>query len=249
MKRKLTMLNVLLQGSAIAFLLLMPACQKGSESVPGQPEYDDILANAGEIHNQLIAYYYANREVTSPTPGTMFNELMELSFQYLASQGYREGSLREARMQVEQKYAPSPLKGAGGHGFNTDPDSFTDQLNATGLFSAQFVEEIAAMLEYAKTKKDRKEVRAYVNGVFAGIWFDRKKDREAQQLFVDIFNGSYTYWESVDQPSLKGVQLKPSSWVIINDGIGGILGSVFGPIGSIVTATVFSVGTNEEIKD
>jgi len=42
--------------------------------------------------------------------------------------------------------------------------------------------------------------------------------------------------------------LKDTSKVLINDGIGGLLGLVFGAPGSIITAAVFSVGTNEEIK-
>lgn len=237
-----------IQGAALAFLLLLPACQQGNESLPGQPEYDDILSNAGEIHNQLIAYYYANRKGTCPTREMMFDELMELSFRYLVTQGYEEASLREARMQVEQQYGPSSLKGAGDQGFSTDPSTFIDQLTATGLFSRDFLQEIEKILEFAEQKDDRKEVRKYVNRAFAGIPFDRKNDRDAQQLFIDIFNGSYEFWNSGNQGSLKGAKLKPSSWVIINDGIGGILGMVFGPVGSIVTATVFSVGTNEEIK-
>jgi hypothetical protein len=43
--------------------------------------------------------------------------------------------------------------------------------------------------------------------------------------------------------------MKKSSWVIINDGIGGVLGTIFGPVGTVVVATAFSVGTNEEIKN
>jgi len=249
MKRKITKVKVLLQGAALAFLLLVPACQQAPEYVPVQPEYDDILANAGEIHNQMIAHYYAHRTASSPTPELMFRELMDLSFRYLAAQGYGETSLRDARARVEQAYAPSPLKGTGGQGFSTDPDTFADQLNATGLFSKQFVKEIDKLLSLAKKKNDGNEIRKYVNGVFAGVQFDREKDREAQRLFIDIFNGSCEYWDRHNASSLKGTQLKPSSWVIINDGIGGILGMVFGPVGSIVTATVFSVGTNEEIKD
>lgn len=249
MKRKLTVLHVIMQCSALAFLILLPACQKGPDPVTGTQEHDDLLANAGEVHNQMIAYYYANRTSTAPSPEMMFSELMDLSFEYLASQGYGEASLTDARMQVEEKYGSSPLKGSGGQGFCIDPDTYEAQLNATGLFSGEFIDEISEILHLAKKNKERKEIRNHVNHVFAGIGFDRKEDREAQQLFINIFNGSYEYWEAVSQSTLKGIQLKPSSWVIINDGIGGILGSIFGPIGSIVTATVFSVGTNEEIKD
>ena len=248
MKRKFNQSNRLLLGSALAFLLLLNACQQGPDPLPGQPVYDDVLENAGEIHNQLIAYYYANRTCSSPSPEILFDELMELSFQYLVSQGYRESSLMDAKVQIAQTYGPSPLKGAGGNGFSTDPATFISQLEETGLFSREFLEEMDNMLKFAGKKEERKEIKKYVNHQFASILFDRETDRDAQQLFINIFNGSYEYWESVDQGSLKGTHLKPSSWVIINDGIGGILGMVFGPVGSIVTATVFSVGTNEEIR-
>ncbi len=53
----------------------------------------------------------------------------------------------------------------------------------------------------------------------------------------------------MDVSQLRSTNFKESNWVIINDGIGGILGSIFGPIGAIVVGTAFSVGTNEEINN
>jgi len=67
-------------------------------------------------------------------------------------------------------------------------------------------------------------------------------------LFTSIFNSSFSYWTNVDNTNLKSALINDSSWVIINDGIGGVIGSIFGPIGSIITATIWSVATNEEIK-
>ena len=41
----------------------------------------------------------------------------------------------------------------------------------------------------------------------------------------------------------------PTTWVAINDGIGGLMGSVFGGVGAVILGTIFSAGTNENIKN
>jgi len=88
----------------------------------------------------------------------------------------------------------------------------------------------------------------YVNSNFAYLVFENKHDQQGQMLFTNIFNASYEYWTKEYNSNLKGLKLKDTSKVLINDGIGGLLGLVFGAPGSIITAAVFSVGTNEEIK-
>jgi hypothetical protein len=230
------------------FMLLFTACQQGLNPLPEDPDQDDILANAGEIHNKMIAYYYENRVEKTPTMEAMLDEIMGLSFDYLATLGYDAASTTDVKLQLKERYCNSNLKNTDGQGFSIDPATFIAQISATGLYSEHFHKAIDEILKQASLKDDRKVIRKYVNSDFINIQFKRKQDQEAQQLFAKIFNGSYEFWESYEESDLKGVQLKKSSWVIINDGIGGILGSVFGPIGSIVTATVFSVGTNEEIN-
>lgn len=248
MKNNSTLPHMPVTGLVISLALLLAACQKGPGSLPESSENVEMIADPGEIHNRMVGYYYAHRSVPEPGPETMFEEVMELSFRFLAGEGYDQVSLQEIRREVEEQYAPTPLKGSGKQGFCTDPSTFAEQLTATGLYSAGFIGEIQEILDLAEKKKGKQEIRDYVNHTFSGVPFNEPKDREAQQLFIDIFNGSYAYWGKREQGSLKGIQLKDSSWVIINDGIGGILGLVFGPVGSIVTATVFSVGTNEELK-
>jgi hypothetical protein len=229
-------------------MMLFAACQQGLNPLPEEQEQDQILANAGEIHNKMIAYYYEKRTEKTPTMEVMLDEIMGLSFDYLVTLGCDAASTSDVKLQLKERYCSSDLKNTDGRGFSIDPATFIAQISATGLYSEHFQKEIGEILKRASEKDDRKVIRKYVNSDFINIQFERKQDREAQQLFTKIFNGSYEFWESYEESHLKGVELKKSSWVIINDGIGGILGSVFGPIGSIVTATVFSVGTNEEIN-
>jgi hypothetical protein len=240
--------TIALTGIVLLGMLLFSGCQQGINDPSDDPGEDRLFANAGEIHNQMIAYYYANRTETL-SGGTMpVDELVDLSFDYLATLGYDASATSDIKSQLKRKFSGSSLKFSDHRGFSTDPSTFIPQLESTGLYSEQFLEEIDAILQLAHQHKGKKAIREYVNAEFRGFGFATERDTEAQQLFINIFNGSYQYWEASGDSGLKSTLLKDSSWVIINDGIGGILGSIFGPIGSIVTATVFSVGTNEEIK-
>lgn len=65
-------------------------------------------------------------------------------------------------------------------------------------------------------------------------------DAESVQLVLSIFRHSKDHWEDT------GVQkLKPGTWVIIADGIGGLIGSSGGPGGAIVLGAAVSALTNE----
>lgn len=248
MKKMLKIKSYLVSGFFLSFLFLFPACQQESNSLPDQHDESDILTNAGELHNRMIAYYYSHRSVKDPSWEGIFKELLDLSSEYLVNMGYDFASIGETRMKLERDLGPSFLKSTSDRGFSLDPATFISQLTSTGLYSGRFVGEIDKILKLARKKDDKKVIRQYVNTEFSGVKFQEEKDREAQQLFISVFNGSYEYWESYYQSHLKGALLKDSSWVIINDGIGGILGSIFGPLGSIICATVFSVGTNEELQ-
>ena len=239
---------IVLAGAALLGALAFFACQQTVNQVSDEPDPDRLLANAGELHNRMIGYYYSNKTAEMAMGTVFLEELIDLSFEYLATLGYDAATTGGINAQLKLKFPGSSLKSSDHQGFSTDPSTFIPQLEATGLYSRAFLDEIDAILQMAHQHKGRKAIRNYVNSEFRGTGFDSEQDLEAQQLFIDIFNGSYQYWERSGNSNLKGALLDKSSWVIINDGIGGILGSIFGPIGSIVTATVFSVGTNEEIK-
>ncbi len=247
MKTKIRLGNSPLLGFGLCVLMALAACQQEMNPVTEQIMADQLFSDAGRIHNEMIAYYYTNRMGEVATEGGNLDELLELSWKYLDENGYDARYTNETRLLIEEKLSASELKSATGNHFSIDTASFITQLATTGSYSKQFQKEVKKILSLAHRQDVREVVKQYVNSTFSGIKFHKKDDTKGQQLFVSIFNGSYDFWENYEGSDLKSANMRQSSWVIINDGIGGILGSIFGPVGSIVTATAFSVGTNEDI--
>jgi hypothetical protein len=248
MKSTLKLECARLSGIMLTLLMLFSSCEHETVSPQFPVEDEDILTKAGELHNQMAAYYYAHRKNQETTPVGMFEEMLDLSSTYMISVGYNSTSIEQVRRAIQANFSPGLVKSTSEEKFSLDPGTFIPQLRATGLYSESFLEAIDEILNLGENQAGRQAIRRYVNTVFNGIRFAHQKDREAQQLFVKIFNSSYQFWESYDSSYLKGTLLRESSWVIINDGIGGLLGLVFGPAGSIITGTIFSLGTNEEIN-
>ena len=245
MKTKMIFLSKSLLGTALCSLIFMAACQQEMNPPAEQVEKEDLLANAGKIHNEMISYYYNNRLGGDLSPDEKYAEILDLSWEYLDHNGYDSHYTLETRLFLEDEINMSSLKSVTGDGISIDSESFISQLSETGIYSKHFQKEVKKILSLAHKNDDRKIIKGYVNSTFSGIEFDEDDDTAGQQLFVNIFNASYDFWESMNASHLKSTCLKLSSWVIINDGIGGVLGSIFGPVGSIVTATAFSVATNE----
>lgn len=249
MKTKMIFLSKSLLGIALCIVIFMAACQKETSPVAEQVETKDILANAGKLHNEMITYYYNNRLGGELSSEEKFAELLALSWEYLDHNGYDSQYTQEIRLLLEEKISATTLKSVTGEDYSIDSEKLISQLSETGMYSKQFLKEVKKILSLAHKHDDRKTIKAYVNSTFSGLEFDEENDITGQQLFVNIFNGSYDFWESMDESQLKSTYIKDSSWVLINDAIGGVLGSIFGPIGAIVVGTAFSVGTNEEINN
>ncbi|MCK5342353.1 MAG: hypothetical protein KAR20_03065 [Candidatus Heimdallarchaeota archaeon] len=245
MKTKMISLSKSLLGTALCSLIFMAACQQEMNPQAEQVEKEDLLSNAGKIHNEMISYYYNNRLGGDLSPDEKYAEILDLSWEYLDHNGYDSHYTLETRLFLEDEINMSSLKSVTGDGISIDSESFISQLSETGIYSKHFQKEVKKILSLAHKNDDRKIIKGYVNSTFSGIEFDEDDDTAWQQLFVNIFNASYDFWESMNSSHLKSTYLKLSSWVIINDGIGGVLGSIFGPVGSIVCATALSVATNE----
>ena len=254
MRPKKNVLEKSLLGMALCAMIFIVACQQEMTPVPDQIERDEIvsnneiLSNAGKIHNEMISYYYINRLEEDASVEIKISELLDLSWEYLDKNGYDSETTMETRLLIEEKINMSSLKSVTDGNYSVDESNFISQLSETSMYSHHFLEEINKILTLAHNHNDRKIIRDYVNSTFRKIEFMDDDDIVGQQLYVNIFNGSYDFWEFMDESQLKSTNLRLSSWVIINDGIGAIIGMIFGPIGSIVTATAFSVATNEEIK-
>ncbi|MCK5135026.1 MAG: hypothetical protein KAR19_04500 [Bacteroidales bacterium] len=248
MKPKKNLLGKILSGLALCTMIFIVACQQEMNPVPNQMDSDEILTNAGKIHNEMISYYYSNRMSESASSEDMLSEVLDLSWEYLDKNGYDSEDIPETKLSIERKIDISCLKSITDDGYSINIASFMSQLSETAMYSPCFLEEINKVLTFAHIHDDRQTVRDYVQSTFININFEDDEDKAAQQLFVNIFSGSYDFWETMDASQLKSTNWRRNSWVIINDGIGAIIGMVFGPVGSIVTATAFSVATNEEIR-
>ena len=249
MKTKMISISKSLLGMALCTLIFMAACQKETSPVAEQVETEDILANAGKLHNEMITYYYNNRFGWELSSEEKFAELLDLSWEYLDHNGYDSQFTNEIRLLLEEKISATTLKSVTGEGFSLDSEKLISQLSESGMYSKQFLKEIKKILNLAHKNDDRQMIKEYVNSTFSKLEFNEDDDITGQKLFVNIFIASYDFWESMDESQLKSTYIHPSSWVLINDGIGGVLGSIFGPIGAIVVGTAFSVGTNEEIHN
>lgn len=228
---------------AFSMLLLFSSCAK--EEKAGNT---DFIANAGTIHNQLLDHYYENRTNANPDAEEMISEIIGLSSGQMINMGYDEETVLSAEKVLEERYSPKHLKSVMSTDFSIDLEELAQKLDETGLYSSGFVAEVEKVVEMVSDDVKIPAVSDYVNTKFAYLVFENKHDQQGQTLFTNVFNASYEYWTEDSDSNLKRLKLSDRSKVIINDGIGGLLGLVFGPAGSVITATVFSVGTNEEIK-
>ncbi len=229
--------------SALAITFLVTSCSKVEEA-----GNTDFISDAGMIHNQLLDHYYDSRSNLSPGTEELISEVIELSSDYLLSNGYDRKHVLEAKSMLKDRYRASNLKSVTNTDLSIDVDELSIQLKELDVYSDPFISEVEKIVSMVDEEVDMQEVLSYVNSDFTSVVYESETDRMGQVLFQNIFNGSYGYWTDEDNSNLKGVtKLDDRSWVIINDGIGGILGLVFGPAGSIITATAFSVGTNEEL--
>jgi hypothetical protein len=233
---------------AMVAMLTLVACEQETGPIPYPLGDNEISASPGRIHNEMISYYYTYRSATHHSHEEIISEVLALSWEYLEKHGYETHNLGETKRAIVEKFKTSYLKSLTTDAYVLDNESFVSQLSATGRFTPRFVSELNKVLDLARDHDDRLLIREYVNSAFQDIEFERQEDNEARSLFTDIFNASYGFWEDRYPSGLKSTMLERSSWVIINDGIGGVLGSIFGPIGTVVVATAFSVGTNEELN-
>lgn len=116
-------------------------------------------------------------------------------------------------------------------------------------YSLEFIWEIYDILNLVAHSSDALKIEQKIDS-FRHKQFFLINDIIAQYVFINTFDHSEDFWNYniVDSYRMASKRLKGSTWVIINDGIGGIAGSIFGGIGSIVVGTVFSAWTNEQIK-
>lgn len=228
------------------------SCKKENNEQPVPKDENYAFQNAGRLHNGALAYYYQNRLKLKATSSSeeIYSEIIDLTSEYLVNQGFDRGIVVGVTSRVKNSMGSLGLKSTSGNFYSIDTASFIRQIDGLKMFSNEFVSNVNKLFALAHDDVSEDVIKDYVNNTFAKINYLNQNDVNAQKVYVDIFNSSFNYWLQSDGDNAeKKAKLKPSTWVIINDGIGGVLGSAFGPIGSVALGTVLSAGTNEEIKN
>ena len=231
-----------------ACFLLLISCVKESESDVQMKTDDYAFENAGQLHNESLNYYYLTKSNTKSVSRheDRLEEIINVNADFLIQKGFNKAKVQKIRDNVivsTREYKLSKKSET----IVPMPDEFINLIENQNNYSPEFISEIHKILDLGFGEEDLSRIINYINNDFQETQFILDSDNFAKEIFVDIFNNSLLYWTGNDpnyNPHNK--KLKKSSWVIINDGIGGILGSAFGPMGSIILGTAFSVGTNEE---
>lgn len=249
MKRKIKSTTSILLLLAAAGVLMMSACNDLSERDDQGTDNNVSYEEIGILHNDLLNNYYEHRVNVSLTLDEKISELVEMSWEHLAKSGYSRIQIDEAKRVLPEFPGKSDLKGISIDGFSLDTAQLLDLFSQNANLSSEFIADISDLVLKAYSGEDAYHLKVYLNDEFAANSYSGAEDEIAKEVFIDLFNSSFTYWEEFYSSKKCALKLKDSSKVIINDAIGGVIGSIFGPIGSVLTAAVFSVGTNEELKD
>lgn len=247
MKKKESLILCTVCALILSSALILNSCQGINQFDESQEKVELSFTDVGKLHNELLANYYEKRVNVNGHLSDKLSELNNLNWKYLDEQGYSEDQIQEARLKLPERINLGYLKKSANEGFYVDTSMFLEELGDLEIYSQEFVDEISFILGEVQIASEMNVIVDYVNTDFMEKYFTDEDDILARDVFVDIFNNSYIYWTDFYSEKKSVTRLKRSSWVIINDGIGGILGSIFGPVGSVVTATAFSLATNEEI--
>jgi hypothetical protein len=105
---------------------------------------------------------------------------------------------------------------------------------------------ISSFSELRKFENHSKNTQEFIGWVHETLEpFNSGIDGEVSKIFTQLVLASDNFWHH--SYVTNTARLKPSTWVIIHDGIGGVVGTIFGGIGSVVCATAFSAYTNETL--
>jgi len=109
--------------------------------------------------------------------------------------------------------------------------------------SNQLISSFSELRKFENHSTNTQELIGWVHETLEP--FNSGIDGEVSKIFTQLVLASDNFWHH--SYVTNTARLKPSTWVIIHDGIGGLAGSIFNGIGSVVCATAFSAYTNETL--
>ncbi len=238
-----------------AFVLFSWGCQKDAPFEQGGSEDSKSSFNemtnpekhaqlVGELHNGALDYIRNETDVSISQ--RFFKNPRELEDFTNAVEDYMEQDprvdidpdlLEEAGSWAKEKtmnFAQPIMNGTRSPDMDALAKKLEENQEKMGV-TDEFLDEVLYVTSLGDTSAS--ELLDYMNGPFANRdW--QGEDAKYAKVFQEVVNNSASYWEDKNR-------LKCSTWVIINDGIGGLAGLPFGGAGSIVAGTAMSAGTNE----
>lgn len=228
-----------------------PSTSKTNESIINIINKDTLLKNVGKYHNNALSYLYSKKkQLRFSNSELKLNEIVDGISEYLNKElGISSDSLKTICNTIKEKQESTHSLKKSDNSIFLDPENFIRYMESEDRYSNEFIWEIYDILYIVAHSSDMMKIEQKIDS-FKQKQFFLKNDIIAQYAFINTFESSNNFWNNNFEYSEKmhSRRLKGSTWVIINDGIGGIAGSIFGGIGSIVVGTVFSAWTNEQIK-
>lgn len=238
----------------IAFMLLsFNACNMQEEINP----VDNTIDNSetldakliGKLHNDGLDFLFGNSVLkNSKTIQTLDveNILLSMTDFLVTNEGF---NLEEVTISCEEvkpllnEYFVSNSKGVITE--NEKIEILKNQINfiaEQNSFSSEFTAHIINSL-YTENFNSNEDVIEYLNNLSSQNW------SENEMLYLNTYKeiaiASNIFW--TDYLNKSGDKPSDTEWVIINDGIGGLIGLGFGGAGSVILATAFSYGCAHEL--
>jgi len=195
----------------------------------------EIKAEAEEIaqaHNEILRMIYENKEKSSA------NILERVS--HSAREYYARFPQTKINLEENIDFATWYFEH---YSLSSDMELLKNDDNFSSIPDRIFL-ELNNILKTDSLTTNTNNLMLYVNNIMPN---KKWSDQELRYIiiFQTIINYSANFWLTKYSSRLK---LKCSTWVIINDGIGGVLGSAFGGVGGVILGTVLSAGTNKECE-
>jgi len=122
-------------------------------------------------------------------------------------------------------------------------EEIINKIRQSNIVSEELLNDISHLLDVESYNDSKDYMLKYINVTMANKKWS-SSDFVYFSIIKEVANASNTYWESQINITTNS-KPKDSSWVIINDTIGAVLGSPLGCIGGVLLSGFLSYGTNE----
>ncbi len=192
-----------------------------------------VYTNIGQLHNDAVAYYYANRSNNSD-----ITEARMLVIEFLTENMYIENSEAESFHEIADSTSEFGLDEG-----DLDLTEFFNQKVNEALEVGDLRGDVLTIIEYGDGDVDPADLLFEADSLLGNSSY---ADQQSADVFIDVLSHSFNYWETFSyKKSSNAVMWKNSSSVIAGDAVGALHGLIWGPAGSIIEGAIVSIAINE----